>query len=160
MLTDQYVVFTREQEIEHSSLQGSWIAVDKKTGNTVWEENAQALVKAFAGTLRAHPAGFTFFLVGLDLALHPGTDVVVTGEQDARETLEMLAALNLNFDPNGIAHVKTTGNAEQLSRIAGYTDGLDVVQGKTTAYICKGGSCQDATTDVNRMLEQLLADRK
>ena len=130
------------------------------TGDTVWEERAQTLVKAFAGTLRAHPAGFTFFLVGLDLALHPGTDVVVTGEQDARETLEMLAALNLNFDPNGIAHVKTAGNAEQLSRIAGYTDGLDVVQGKTTAYLCKGGSCQDATTDVNRMLEQLLADRK
>jgi len=42
------------------------------------------------------PAGFTFFLVGLDLALHPGQDVVVTGEQDAEKTLEMLAALKAN----------------------------------------------------------------
>ena len=112
------------------------------TGDPRWEEKAQSLVKAFAGTLQAHPAAFTFFLVGLDLALHPGQDVVVTGEKDARETLEMLAALDLNFDPNGVAQVKTAGNAAQLSRMAGYTDGLDVVQ-------CRVGQ---------RALNQLQAD--
>ena len=130
------------------------------TGDTRWEEKAQELVKAFAGTLQVHPAGFTFFLVGLDLALHPGQDVVVTGEKDAQETQRMLAALNLHFDPNGIAHVKTSGNADRLARVAGYTDGLDVVQGKATAYICKDGACRDSTTDVNRMLEQILSGRK
>ncbi len=130
------------------------------TGDTRWEERSHALVKSFAGTLQEHPAGFTFFLVGLDFALHPGQDVVVTGEQDATETLEMLAALNLNFDPNGVAQVKTSDNAAQLSRMAGYTDGLDVVQGSATAYICKDGSCRDSTTDVNRMLKQLLAGGK
>ena len=130
------------------------------TGDTRWEEKAQELVQAFAGTLQAHPAGFTFFLVGLDLALRPGQDVVVTGERDAKETLEMLAAINAHFDPNGIAHVKTSGNAAELSRVAGYTDGLDVVQGKATAYLCKDGSCRESTTDVDRMIKQLLAGSK
>jgi uncharacterized protein YyaL (SSP411 family) len=132
----------------------------RMTGDTRWEEKAQELVKAFAGSLQAHPAGFTYFLVGLDLALHPGQDVVVTGEKDAKETLEMLAALNAHFDPNGITQVKTTGNAVALSRVAGYTDGLDVVQGKSTAYICRDGACQDSTTDINRMLKQIRMDRK
>ena len=36
MLTDRYVVFTREQE-DFSSLKSSWIAVDKRTGTTAWE---------------------------------------------------------------------------------------------------------------------------
>jgi outer membrane protein assembly factor BamB len=36
MLTDKYVVFTREQE-EGSSLRSSWVAVDKRNGETVWE---------------------------------------------------------------------------------------------------------------------------
>jgi outer membrane protein assembly factor BamB len=37
MLTDECVVFTREQEKGYSSLSSSWLAVDKKTGKTVWE---------------------------------------------------------------------------------------------------------------------------
>lgn len=36
LLTDRYVVFTREQE-DFSSLNSSWIAVDKHTGTTAWE---------------------------------------------------------------------------------------------------------------------------
>jgi len=36
VLTDQAVVFTREQE-EDSSFDASWVAVDKKTGQTLWE---------------------------------------------------------------------------------------------------------------------------
>lgn len=36
MLTDKFVVFTREQE-NFSTLKSSWVAVDKRTGTTVWE---------------------------------------------------------------------------------------------------------------------------
>jgi outer membrane protein assembly factor BamB len=36
VLTDKFVVFTREQE-EGSSFRSSWVAVDKSTGNTAWE---------------------------------------------------------------------------------------------------------------------------
>ena len=134
------------------------LLLSRLTGDTRWEDKAQQLVSAVAGSLQTQPAAYTFMLVGLDLALRPGQDVVITGEEHASETLEMLAALNLHFDPNGITQIKTTGNAEQLSRIAGFTDGLDVVQGKATAYICKDGSCRDSTTDIGQMLEQLTAD--
>jgi len=37
MLTGDYVVFTREQEKNHSSLKSFWHAVDIHTGETVWE---------------------------------------------------------------------------------------------------------------------------
>jgi len=37
MLTDDCVVFTREQEKEYSTIISSWVAVDKQTGKTVWE---------------------------------------------------------------------------------------------------------------------------
>ncbi len=48
MLTDKYVVFTREQE-EGSSLNSSWVAVDKRTGKTVWElERESAEANSFA----------------------------------------------------------------------------------------------------------------
>ena len=37
MLTDECVIFTREQEKEYSTYTSSWLAVDKQTGKTVWE---------------------------------------------------------------------------------------------------------------------------
>ena len=42
MLTESYVVFSREQE-ETSSLKSSWVAVDKRTGETVWELEREAV---------------------------------------------------------------------------------------------------------------------
>jgi outer membrane protein assembly factor BamB len=48
VLTDKYVVFTREQE-ETSALTSSWVAVDKRTGKTVWElERESARANSFA----------------------------------------------------------------------------------------------------------------
>jgi uncharacterized protein YyaL (SSP411 family) len=114
------------------------------------------LARSFSGSVHLNASAFTFFLVGLDFALHPGEDVVIAGEPGASDTLEMLSALNVNFSPHGITLVKSDQNAQQLAGVAGFTDGLDVIDGKATAYICKGGSCQDSTTDVNSMIRKLL----
>jgi len=114
------------------------------------------LARSFSGSVHVQPSAFTFFLVGLDFALHPGEDVVIAGEPGASDTLEMLTALNVNFSPNGITLVKSDQNAQQLAGVAGFTDGLDVINGKSTAYICKGGTCHDSTTDVDAMLKKLL----
>jgi len=43
MLTEKYVIFTREQE-ETSSLTSSWLAVDKKTGKVAWELERESAV--------------------------------------------------------------------------------------------------------------------
>ena len=48
MLTDKYVIFTREQE-EGSSLNSSWIAVNKHTGEKAWElERESATANSFS----------------------------------------------------------------------------------------------------------------
>jgi len=48
MLTEKFVVFTREQE-EGSSLKSSWVAVNKLTGETAWElERESATANSFS----------------------------------------------------------------------------------------------------------------
>ncbi len=125
------------------------------TGDAHWDEYAHLLVRSFSGTVASHPSAFTFLLVGLDFALNPGQEVVITGEPDASDTLEMLQALNINFTPNKITLVKTDRNAERLAGIAGYTDGLQVVQGKATAHICRGTACKESTTEVSTLIRQI-----
>jgi hypothetical protein len=131
----------------------------RMTADAFWEEKAQSLVRSFSGSLRDSPSAFTFFLVGLDFALHPGEDVVIAGEPDASDTLEMLSALNVNFSPHGLTMVKSDRTAARLAAVAGFTDALDIVAGKATAYICKDGACRDAITDVDAVLKKIGSGR-
>lgn len=64
MLTDKYVIFTREQE-DFSSLKSSWLAIDKTTGTTIWElERESAVANSFSTPLwvksKNHPAQIIF----------------------------------------------------------------------------------------------------
>jgi outer membrane protein assembly factor BamB len=54
MLTDKYVIFTREQE-ETSSQKSSWVAVNKQTGKTAWElERESAARNSFSTPFLVH----------------------------------------------------------------------------------------------------------
>jgi len=132
------------------------LCLSRLTGNPQWEEKAQDLLRAFAGTVKAQPTAFTFFITGLDFALRPGQEIVVAGEPDKADTKELLAALNLNFTPNKITLVKSDQNAERLNKFAGFTDGLQVVKGKTTAHLCRDGSCTGSSSDVKTVLDHIL----
>ncbi len=132
------------------------LSLSRLTGNPQWEETAQALVKAFSGTLQAQPAAFTFFLIGLDFALRPSEEIVIAGEPTGADTQELLSALNLNFAPDNVTLIKSDKNAERLSRFAGFTDGLQVVRGKTTAHMCKNGACKESTSDMQAVLTHIL----
>jgi len=133
--------------------------LSRLTGNPQWEDRAQAQIRAFAGTVKSQPTAFTYFLCALDFALRPGEEIVITGESQAENTREMLAALNLNFTPNKVAIVKTAQNARQLNKFAGYTDGLEVVKDMAMAHICRNGSCTGSTTDTQTMLDKILGKR-
>jgi len=65
MLTDECVIFTREQEKEYSTYASSWLAIDKQTGRTVWElERESPENNSFATPLLLktdnHPAQLIF----------------------------------------------------------------------------------------------------
>jgi uncharacterized protein YyaL (SSP411 family) len=131
------------------------LSLSRLTGNSKWEEKAQELIKAFSGTVQAQPAAFTFFLLGLDFGLRPGQEIVIAGDPDRTDTQKLLSALNLDFAPNKVALVKSDQNAERLARFAGFTDGLQVVKGQTTAHMCRNGACKDSTSDMQAVLAHL-----
>jgi len=132
------------------------LSLSRLTGDPKWEEKAQSQVLAFSGTVKAQPAAFTFFLMGLDFALRPSQEIVIAGEPDKADTQKLLSALNLNFAPNKVTLVKSDQNATRLAKFAGFTDGLQVVKGKTTAHMCRGGSCSGSTSDMQTALNHIL----
>jgi uncharacterized protein YyaL (SSP411 family) len=128
----------------------------RMTGDPKWEKRAQAQLRAFAGTVNSQPAAFTYFLCALDFALRPGQEIVITGRPEATDTQKLLSALNLDFAPHKVTIVKSDQNAERLAKFAGYTDGLDVVEGQATAHLCRNGSCTGSTSDAQSMVNRIL----
>ena len=132
------------------------VFLSRLTGDPQWEDRARAQIRAFAGTLKSQPQAFTYFLCALDFALRPGQEIIIAGEPQATDTRQLLSALNLNFTPNKVAIVKSDTNAERLAKFAGYTDGLQVIEGQATAHVCRNGSCTDSTTDTQTMVDKIL----
>ena len=131
------------------------LTLSRLTGDIIWESKAQELVRAFAGTLQSQPTAFTFFLLGLDFALRPGDEIVITGQLQDVDTQKLLSALDLNFAPNKVALLKSDENADRLAKFAGFTDGLQVVGQQATAHLCKGFACKDQTSDADNLIKQL-----
>jgi len=134
-----------------------WLA--RLTGDPKWDNHAHDQLRAFAGTVKAQPSAFAFFLLGVDFALRPGQEVVIAADPEKAEAQQMLAALNLNFAPHKVALVKSKQNAERLAKFAGYTDGLQLVKGKATAHVCKGFACKEPTSDVEAMVAHILGKK-
>ena len=105
---------------------------------------------------RAPPGGrHVHFLCGLDFALRPGQDVVLAGEAGSPDARRLIEALNGGFAPNRVTLFKSGENAARLARLAGYTDGLDVVQGRTAAHLCVGASCKESVTNVDDLIARI-----
>ncbi len=131
-----------------------WLS--RLTGDARWAAKADQLVRAFAGTIGRQPSAFTFFLCALDFALRPGQDIVIAGESGTPDAERLLGVLNRAFTPNQVTQLKSGDNASQLARFAGYTDGLQLVQGKTAAHLCVGSACKESVTDVQGLIDRLL----
>ena len=136
------------------------LKLSRMTGDVRWEEKASELTAAFAGTVNRQPTAFTYFLMGLDFAFSDGQEVVIAGKQNAADTKDMLAALNKHFSPNKVVLFKSDEKDQALSEIAGFTDGLQVVQGKATAHVCKGFNCKEPTTDLETLVKKVLENVK
>ena len=134
-----------------------WLA--RLTGDPKWDTKAQEQLRTFAGTVKSQPTAFTYFLLGVDFAIRPGQEVVISGEPDKSDARKLLAALNLNFTPHKVTLVKSDQNAERLAKFAGYTDGLQLVNGKATAHVCKGFACKEPTSDVQTMVARILGKK-
>ena len=134
-----------------------WLA--RLTGDPKWDNHAHDHLRTFAGTVKAQPSAFAFFLLGVDFVLRPGQEVVIAADPEKAEAQQMLAALNLNFAPHKVALVKSNQNAERLAKFAGYTDGLQLVKGKATAHVCKGFACKEPTSDVEAMVAHILGKK-
>ena len=72
----------------------------------------------------------------------------------------MLAALRTAYSPNKVVMLKPAGEASPaIAGIAPFTQPQTSLDGRATAYVCAGYSCEQPTSDPGKMLELLEGSR-
>jgi uncharacterized protein len=119
------------------------------SGESIFEDYGEKLLKTFSEEINVQPLGHTFMLVGLEFALGPTYNVVLVGDLSDNETVDMLAALRKNFSPNLTVTVWTAEKA----KTAGPGIVYQKIEGKPTVYVCRDQTCFPPTNKIERMLE-------
>ncbi|UQZ81710.1 Cellobiose 2-epimerase [Paenibacillus konkukensis] len=163
--SDGEALFTRNKEIYDGAL---------PSGNSVAAMNLQKLAKltydaklsriadtqlaAFAGAIEHYPSGHAMFLIALDMAYGPSSEIVIAGRRDAMETQQMIEAARSGFRPNALTVLVPAGEeGEETAKLIPLVQDKRAIGGRTTAYVCVDFACQSPTADVDELAE-LLAD--
>jgi uncharacterized protein YyaL (SSP411 family) len=121
------------------------------SGEPFFEDYAGKLLKAFSLEVKGQPLGHTFLLAGLDFVLGPTYNVVLVGDPEDRDTMDMLVALRKNYLPNLTVTIRNPKKEKATIMNVGYQR----IDDKTTAYVCRDQTCMPPTNSVEKMLELL-----
>jgi uncharacterized protein len=111
-------------------------------GRNDYERAAAATLRRFYKTMVDYPPAFSMMLAGLDLLLHPGTEVLLflpesSPEADAMATL--LASTPDHYRTTVV--VKASQPDELTGRLIPLTHGRTATDDKPTAFVCSGHTC-------------------
>ncbi len=130
------------------------IRLSRMTGRVHYEERAAALARAFSSYEMNTLSQNTMFLTALDFFIGPAYEIAIVGDQNLRETRNMLRAIRTKFIPNKVILFKRE-NDTSLENLATFTKDMEAIDGKTTAYICKNFVCNRPVTSAKEALKIL-----
>ena len=126
------------------------------TANPQLEEKAAAIGRTFSANVEKQPSVYTQLMAAVDFSIGPSYEVVIVGDSQAKDTIDMLDALRTPFVPNKVVlFLPAQEESPDIIELAEYVKYHSSQGGKATAYVCLNYICELPTTDINKMLELL-----
>lgn len=129
------------------------LRLGRMTGDRGMEERGEQVLRTHIGQAGQYPVGYAQFLVALDYALGPKTEIVVAW--DGRDYPQgLLGEIRSRFLPSTMVllHRVDRPVAPPLEALAG---GKELIEGRAAAYLCRDQSCRPPVTEA-RDLARLL----
>ncbi|MHA2126940.1 MAG: thioredoxin domain-containing protein, partial [Promethearchaeota archaeon] len=157
------ILLTRQKEIYDGAIpSGNSIALlnllrlSYFTGDHELEEKADILNRVFSEKIKSNPLAYTQYLVAIDFAIGPSYSLVIGGNKNAKDTKEMIKAINAYYVPNKVFILRNTEHiSPEIDNLSNFVQFFDNLDGKATAYVCINKTCKPPTHDVDKMLEYL-----
>ena len=114
------------------------------TGDDRYYQHAEKVLRSYYDAMESQPFGFAHLLCALDFYLEPPKEVVVVGESNDANMLELLHNIHSIYQPN--MTVQTASPNEPLDKLSPSLAGKVPVSGKPTAYVCHNFTCSAPVT--------------
>ncbi len=122
------------------------------TGEGHLRTAAEAAVAGMAPLAASHPNGFAWWLVAADLAAYPIDEVAIVGGAGA-DSEPLLSVVRRRFRPGVVVAASPAGTEPEP--VVPLLRDRPLVDGRATAYVCRGFTCQAPTTSVEGFAAQL-----
>ncbi|MDE0915949.1 MAG: thioredoxin domain-containing protein [Planctomycetota bacterium] len=132
------------------------LRLGRLTGEVKYETAAAKSLEGLSGSITRAPGSHTQFLMGLDFALGPTKEVVVTGDPADPKTQDALRRIHRPFVPSKVVILRPSSGYEALAKVVPYVELQGVVGEGPTLYLCQDFACQAPTGDVQSVVEALV----
>jgi uncharacterized protein YyaL (SSP411 family) len=161
--TDPSLLLRTKEAYDGAEPTGNSIAIlnllrlSHMTDNEKYREMADKSLEFFGERMLTMPQGLAQVLVALDFSLSKPKQIIIAGRKDDAGTKAILREVHDRFIPNKILLLAdpVKGRNELASHMP-FIEGLSMIDGRSTAYVCEDYSCQLPTTDptvVGRLLD-------
>ncbi len=134
----------------------SLLRLARLTGREEFEERANAAAAAFAAELGRQPSAHCHLIAALELAAVPAAEIVLVGPAHDDGMRALLGVVRHQAAPGStVLMVPSDARGTLVRRLAPFTSSFEALEGRPTAYVCRGFACQLPTTDPSRVAELL-----
>jgi uncharacterized protein YyaL (SSP411 family) len=117
------------------------------TGESAYADRAGEALASFGGRLDAMGRAVPFMACVLSTSLAASEQIVIVGHRDAADTRAMWAAAHKGYRPFAVVTLVDPSQQEGLAVHMPWIAPMKMVDGKATAYVCKGFACDAPATD-------------
>lgn len=141
----------------NSAMFNNLVKLSKITNSSKLKILIEYLNKTYKNTVEKVPISFSHFLSGLNFQYSEPQEIILVGEKENQLTKEMLKIINENFLPNKIIILldKSDPYFEKLIKTIDYLKNYEMIDGKTTAYVCRNYECNLPTNEIEKFKELL-----
>ena len=132
----------------------------RMTGDPAWERKAEALSRAFAGSVARAPSAHTQLLQAVDFALGPTREIVIAGPRDSAAAGAMVRAVRERFLPRSVTLWNSPDQAALLARLAPPIEAQRPLNDAPAAYVCEAFACAAPVTEPAALAALLDAPRR
>jgi hypothetical protein len=123
------------------------------TGEPAYRTAADRAMRTVVPYVARYPTGFAQWLVAMDLAVRPIVEIAVAGSPEAPETRALLAEARRGYRPGRVLAVSADPDASAIPLL----EGRVAIDGRPTAYVCRGFVCRLPVTTVDLLRAELEA---
>jgi uncharacterized protein YyaL (SSP411 family) len=112
------------------------------TGDEKFKEQAEQTLKLYTSQMQRSPSGFAVLLSSLDYFWGDPKEIVIAGDRESGQTLEMIKAVQKQYLPNKILAYADPELANQKEAILQVIDGKVAQDGRVRIFVCENYACQ------------------